>query len=259
MKTSLALIPPISVAGHYLKERNCFLLLPHLLWDDDYHFYAKKARRPDTLIILDNGAFEGVDISNERLIKLAIDYEVNEVVVPDVMADAARTLERLQTFYDVVVPLLENVPTPKRYMVVVQGTSLGECADFITTLSTSTCAQYVTTLGLPRHLLDTTQDKFIRLKLAKHIRHWYDKRYTMHFLGVNPVWPAEVGYLHQYQVRSVDTSMPFVFAYHKRRVGTDTPRLERPRRYFDLRENQLDEEKLAYNVFRMSRWVEDGI
>lgn len=260
MKTSLALIPPTSIAEDYINERSCFLLLPHLFNCETYQDYARKVQETDALTILDNGAFEGIDVPNHHLVKLANLYEVDEVVVPDVMKNAAETLARLQTFYDTVMLMRDqHTRTPKQYMAVVQGTTLGECADFISALSTSSSVQYVTTLGLPRHLLETTQDTRVRLKLAKHIRHWYGRRYAIHFLGASPLWPAEVGYLHEFEVRSIDTSMPFVYAYHKSKIGPTAPRHERPEGYFELQEHELDEEKLTYNVFRMSRWVEDGI
>jgi hypothetical protein len=258
MKTTLALIPPISMAEQFI-NRDCFLLLPQLLQAETYQRYVDKISRTNSLSILDNGAFEEVKILSDTLVQLASEHEVDEIVVPDVMKEAAGTLEQVQNFYNSIVKLHGKAHTPKQLMAVVQGVSLGECADFISALSTCVGAQYVTTLGLPRHLLDTTQDIRVRLKLAKHIHHWYGKRYMVHFLGASPLWPAELCYLNELKVRSVDTSMPFVYAFYGEKVRALGPRLERPTGYFDLTPQQVDEEILTYNIRTLDKWVQNGL
>jgi hypothetical protein len=258
-RTQLALIPPISVAEQFVTGRDCFLFLPQLFWSVTYQHYVHQANKTDSLTILDNGAFEGAGVTSDTLVQLSVENGVDEIVVPDVMREAAGTLELVQSFYASITKLQGRVSTPKQLMAVVQGVSLGECVDFISALSTCVGAQYVTTLGLPRHLLDTTQDIRVRLKLAKHIRHWYGKRYMVHFLGASPLWPAELCYLNELEVRSIDTSMPFVYAYYGKKISALGPRLERPPKYFELAEHEVDKKTLAHNILALDKWVQNGL
>ena len=91
MKT--AYIPPIP----HLKDfgvGDFHLILSHLLDDPEYREHYKEQRARGAWLLLDNSAHEdGQGADAEKLIYQALDLDVQEVVVPDVLDNADGTLE----------------------------------------------------------------------------------------------------------------------------------------------------------------------
>jgi hypothetical protein len=168
------------------------------------------------LSILDNGAFEGDVFNGVDLVDMADYYGIDEVVIPDVLGEADQTFARLRDFVDDVD---SNVWMQRRFMVVVQGKTFDECRRFIddvVALRGDYLLPGIRTFGIPKHLVETTTPKdwrvaqSIRLRLASYIRAQFGDAFDIHFLGATS-WLGELTHLNPFGVRSIDTSLPYVF------------------------------------------------
>lgn len=91
MKT--AYIPPIPHLKDF-GEGDFHLILSHLLSDQEYRDHYLDQRKRGAWLLLDNSAHEdGRGADAEQLMYQALDLDVQEVVVPDVLDDADATLE----------------------------------------------------------------------------------------------------------------------------------------------------------------------
>jgi hypothetical protein len=249
--TELALIPPFSLADDFVDEVYYMYLAP-LLGNAIYDRYVWRTTTRLSHNILDNGAFEGEPVPDDRLMLLATSSGLlDEVVVPDVLGDVVGTLEKVRQFESVVKSA--GAHAPKHYMGVVQGETYTECVECIEQL---TEYSYITTLGIPKHLLATVGPKEIRLMLAAYIEERYKRRLSTHFLGSSPIWPSELREAARFNVRSMDTSMPFVFAYYNQRIQDDISFscMERPPKYF-LQPKSAFNNVLWDNISIMRRWA----
>lgn len=139
---------------------------------------------------------------NEDLIMLANKFGADELVIPDVLGDRMGTLRKTVDF--LAHPAVEL--WQKNLMAVVQGTTWADwkdCIDFYVN------EPRITTIALPR-LLTRHGGQYTRLTLAEEIANKSTK--AVHCLGAS-AWVEEVYYLNvQSIVRSLDTSLPYVFA-----------------------------------------------
>jgi hypothetical protein len=239
--TSLALIPPHEYALASINKDQTYLFLPQFLGDTDYKEYVKTARNTARWTILDNGAFEGATIDGLDLVSLASYYSIDEVVVPDVLGDAEATLRSLGTLIEDLDP---DEWHNRRYAVVVQGTSYDECCSFIdrvVMMKNTYALSGLKTFCIPKHLGKTTYGNeitrsTIRLRLANYIHSKHTDRFEVHFLGAMPNYIGELAHLQTYNVRSVDTSMPYVYAlaYEDLPKWKTPPDIERQEGYFDM-------------------------
>lgn len=248
----LALIPPYMHIGAIM-HTDYQLLLPQCLNEDRRYVRAyTRARRNGHYLILDNGVAEGNDTTVEELHDLAASMMVNEIVVPDVMKDTENTLLNAHAFS-------EDLPSPRdikfNYMGVVQGSSIGECQDCIHGFS---ALKYITTLGIPRHLLTTIGEE-ARIDLVNCIRNYYDNRFEIHLLGMNPTFTDElISFGRAYRmagVRGIDTSAPFNYALANTLMSKTNVAVARPTDYF---EQYVDPDTRAIssaNIAIMKDWV----
>lgn len=244
----LALIPPYENAN-IIQHTDYQLLLPQCLENNRYVHAYRRARRNGSYLILDNGAAEAVETSPEDLMERAHEMMVNEVVVPDVMGDGAATLEAALAFSVHTCPQFN-------YMGVVQGSSWGECMDCIKGFST---LQYITTLGIPRHLLDISED--MRVTLVDHIRLKYGDRWQLHLLGMNRKYTNElISYGRAYRmwhVRGIDTSAPFIYAFNGTPLTSHGTILERPENYFERSISYMDTTYINLSIMKL--WVSEHV
>jgi hypothetical protein len=242
----LALIPPISRIDDIFRS-DYQLVLPNIDSIDYYEHYRTARRRGD-YIILDNGAAEGAMISNRLLEDLATDLMVNEVVLPDVIADADNTKLAVENF----APFADHV---FNYMAVVQGTTWDECIDLVEYYNT---VDWITTIGIPRHLIETIESPEIRAALAQHFYDAYGPRFMIHLLGTAP---SVINELHKHHtafeyahVRGVDTSAPFNYAWGGFMVARDNV-VPRPEGYFQMPLSEIRNGLLEENIKTMQEWV----
>jgi hypothetical protein len=155
------------------------------------------------------------------LIKTARYIRADEIVVPDIMGNAQKTIALAYKFE-------AFAESNMNYMGVVQGKNIAEIIKCATALS---FLEYITVLGLPRVLANTIH-RDIRVNFCESLRDMYDRQLPIHCLGSSED-PAEVMSLARTQARSIDTSVPFVAAYKKQHINLFAYD-KRQKNYFDL-------------------------
>lgn len=250
--TQLALIPPLCMSDDFT-EGECFLYLPQLMGSATYDRYVWRSNTKLAYTILDNGAFEGVETTPLSLLEMAKNLNVDEVVVSDVLGDFSGTIKAVHHFERMTAALRARMTYSPSYMGVVQGDTMQKCFACVNELIDT---PLITTIGLPKHLVRTVE-KTARISLTAYIRRKYGD-YPIHFLGGAPQWPEEILYAARRGVRSMDTSMPFVYAYHKDNIFEASGRHvvhERPPEYFRLPKARYPEVYVDTNVKTLQRWA----
>lgn len=116
------LIPPIPLLQLFASDQPYDLLLAHLCDDPRYReFYIQKRQlNPKAYFTLDNSAHEMTEGQGiDRLMSLATDLQVNEVVLPDHLFEAEKTLHNLERALAYLS--LDHRASLFRYMIVPQG------------------------------------------------------------------------------------------------------------------------------------------
>ncbi len=258
----IAFIPPHSLL-HYTERTNYQLYLPHLIKDINYfNTYLKYCSREEQFVILDNGAAEDETLTSLDLVALAMRMRPDEVVIPDVIGDMRATIAAAEAFWFDVIPAKEFTPLPFSLMFVAQGQTFLE----VMKSANWACQQdWISTIGIPRHLVTTLGDPLARVRVANVIQgHNYSKQ--IHFLGGNPEFPTEVEFLsdpkvtNQRNVRGMDTSMPFNYAYMGEYVYEESVSvIKRPEGYFSLPDKAFNSEALTLNVEYFLQHHEQGV
>jgi hypothetical protein len=252
--TSVALIPPFCFlrdTGH----RALHMFLPECLEDEvQQKEYDSIPRLPGTHILLDNGMFEegGKPINTETLLHLAGKLRVNEVVLPDVRDSRALTCEAVVHF---LKTYREETSYRLMFMAVVQGENFADrCA---TIRSLADIVPPGTVLGFPRLL--TRESPKARLELMEWTVSTYGARFRLHMLGMSREWPGELKRAAQQfgpRLRGIDTSAPFIYAYHGRTVRPQwEDKTERPADYFNLPADAFPRDLVRYNTHVLDSWI----
>ena len=212
----------------------------------------RKARRDGSFIILDNGAAEGLVYDSATLHAYAANLMANEIVVPDVLGDAPATFALAETFAG-------TISEKFNYMGVVQGANVDELIWIVQQYSQMS---WITTLGIPRHLLTSMQGLIgarARVVVAKYLHDTFPGRFKVHLLGTNPAHITEVwDYRNEfslYGVRGVDTSAPFNYAFANQPMQANV-NVDRPANYFSLTADKFDPAYLELNFLRLKKAAE---
>jgi len=233
----VALIAPGSLQ-HLSVNRKFEMIIPEGVHHDSrYKTYFSHEGRSDKYTMLDNGAFEQAQVTDHNLLELAAMYQVDEVAAPDVIGDVYQSLNKLESF----LYMIESYQDFQlRIMAVVQGQNLRECKSFITYIASTQHANTTWTLAFPKHLVKTTGHFDARLRLIRWTQREYNHLFQIHALGYN--YPGEVQGLAGLGVRSLDTSAPFIAAYHRYSLQNQSeidPRSTIPD-YWNLPADQFD-------------------
>jgi hypothetical protein len=172
------------------------------------------------LVILDNGAAEGQRAKNGTINRFAANIEADEIVLPDVLGSRSETLSKVHEYFRYT-----KWNPGLRYMGVVQGDSISHAKQCIRDYAelqvrrspeSPQVLQPIKTLGIPRRLLEVTNQMSVRIDLANWILGEFGVRFDIHFLGASSLWAQEVKFAAKYagHIRSIDTSLPFVFAHY---------------------------------------------
>lgn len=243
----LALIPPIPELRYDEPKRNYHLMLPQLVGDKDY---AKKYKVlcESNFVMMDNGAAEGLMLSDKELLDLAHEFKPAELVLPDIIADALGTIEVIRGFLST-----RRTLAGIDFMAVAQGRSIIEVKRMIEVVAE---IDRVATIGLPRHLVKTLRSNAARLDMARWIQKKYQKRFAIHLLGAAPQWPGELFFARELGfVRGMDTSMPFNYALRGLILSDDYRNVTRPDNYFSTEFNAEQNILARRNVSAMNQWA----
>lgn len=248
MKT--ALIPPFEMLGDVWKS-TYQLMLPQLIGNKQYaDTYRALCADPNQYVILDNGAAEGVPTDMATLYKIAYEYGVNEVVLPDKIGTYA---ESLDATLGALRWLAEHSSpnAPFKYMAVIQGTTIAEMQHFLDGVRWCDDHRRVTVWGIPRHLLLTTGNTAIRLQFAEHMLGGRD---IFHLLGTNPIWVREASYASVLpNIRGVDTSAPYVYGSAHAPMNAFLVH-KRPKDYFEKKYTSTQRGAMKDNVKDYLGW-----
>lgn len=242
----LALIPPTSMLWQ-TESQSMHLLLPEVMSHPTMDAFVARVHGYK---ILDNGAAEGATVSINRLHMLCALGMFNEVVAPDALGDAAFTLSSAQSMQH-----FKGLLPDMNIMAVVQGHSLAEVMKCYTALY---YMDWIDVIGLPRDL-NVRFGRESRAQLASSLNNdpGFNKK-PLHCLGSYYLWPEEIKYLREIPiVRSMDTSLPYVFGYHMLTFDDAVPpNISRPPNYFEWEPDDAQREVINQNVERYTKWAE---
>lgn len=245
----VALIPPIDQLWH-THQTDLQLMLPQLLHDPEYRsVYERHLSNPNQYVIMDNGAAEDRQMSNEELVAIVDDLFPQELAIPDVLGEADATLAKAIMFLEDYSDYFEDSPTKLGY--VTQGANYKEIIETVDYLMRSRWADSIEVFYVPRLLVPRFHDLRTRVKVANILAKY--KR-PIHLFGAAPTFLEEVRIAANTNIRSIDTSAPFVYATYNESITNMLP-LNRPENYFDV---VLDEEQrmiAADNVHTYLKWA----
>lgn len=233
----------VEVPIHHLKDfddlQDYIFILAHLCTNPTYKEYVKSSKK---LKILDNSAFElGGSVDPIFLCDLAEELGVDVIVVPDVLNNTSETLKATEKFYTEFLRRKSKVKT----MIVPQGYDLSEFCMCLYKMLVFPFdivgVSYVTPPGL--------DPESQRLKKVEYVVNITSK--DVHLLGLcRPSFLFE--YKKYVQIKSIDTSLPVVYAYYNKAFTSTSFKEERPSSFFDIKfsDEQLELAKRNITVFK---------
>lgn len=199
----VAILSPANVLEQYSGLSTYHLTLAHLYDDPRYRkFYNDRHSRGD-YIILDNGANEGVNFDDHRLVAMASEGNCAEVVAPDHPRDGFVSTNRTLAFSAQYRTMLRERGV--RIMGAPQGKSLSLWLHNFHLLR-----HHVDTIGVSK-VCEQMDEITCRLELVAMIAQY---GHTIHLLGADQRLSDVFGYTKYSNVRGVDTQKPFSGGCH---------------------------------------------
>jgi len=198
-----AVISPTAGLERYAKLSKTQVVLSQINQQEYLDFY-KKRREADDLIILDNGAYEGMTLPIDNL-KACIEwYDPQVVALPDFYLQSWRktwhaSIHFLDMYYD---------KFPDQQWLYVPQSTPGDLHGFISSYQEAAEDPRITWLGIPRCLpLHITDNPLARVEFAQLVRSQHP-RLRLHAFGMVNGDVHELPYLAAAGVNSVDSSAP---------------------------------------------------
>lgn len=229
-------------------------------WVLEYPTYAKQLRKGSSYILLDNGTFEGEQVSYAQLNKACANLGADEVILPDVHGDPGETLRLSWSTLGKIAS--------KRVMFVPQGTTCKEWEQCLRAWITkwdeaSWGASYSLAIGITS--LRRTRGKRspqVGTRVGLLERYFsFNLPYPLHLLGVpdpKEFATSELAEARAMGVRGVDTSLAFALGAHQRLLTPHALKvhLGEPKRHESL---QTQQRRLVYlNQRILQEWVNTG-
>jgi len=209
---------------NYMLLGDMFLCLPQYF---DFEPYVEFLREHNYFKILDNGAAEGERVDADRLLECAKLINANEIIIPDVMLDAEKTIKLLKEFMSTVS---EREKYEYSWMAVIQGKTPEEWINcYKTYINTQEIYRFVNTFGVPKSVAETFKEITGKTSISENRPHALtqlllrDNMFFIrqfHLLGLGH--PSELPMLPRRVVRSVDTSLPFLFGKQRKQLKFHT-------------------------------------
>jgi queuine/archaeosine tRNA-ribosyltransferase len=241
-----ALIPPKGYEHTALEsDIHLVLPLPPLRKNMAYIATYAAARLRGDYIILDNGCAEDQLVTGEVLMQFAKRIGAHEIVAPDVMSNAAATLEATNTF-------LDAFPEAADYniMAVLQGVTQNERSFLLDQFAKT---EAITAIGIPKVLSSKYHSK-VRLDTVEYILNKYPGRFQIHLLGLNSHFPNEIAITPFKGVRSMDSAQPYKLAEVGASMNTSNAWATRRIGYFTDKK-EVDPRVLAGNIQIFKQWA----
>lgn len=225
----VALIPPISL----LEDTNrtqMQLMLPHLLYNPKYaNVYSGHCLNPNQYVIFDNGAAEHKRPHAPELFGLCTRYRPQEFALPDAMGESDVTHDMGKAFLRKYGRQLVDLNVKIGY--VATGKDLFDAMEGLDRFI-GHFASFVDTIYIPR-LLVRAHHLTARVEMAMAIHEKFGEAFEIHLFGASRWYPGEVRVASRYPfIRSIDTSIPYCFAFDGRPLRPRTQQVTRPQSYF---------------------------
>ena len=239
----VAIIPPLGNTG--LAEGDYHLILPQHIDHLRRTAYKLFYQTTSGYKILDNGAAENKLMKNDDLMGIARMLSVDEIVVPDILGDAAASYQLAKQFEPYALD-----HSWFKYMGVVQGRDRAEIAQSVHMLMD---LEYISVLAIPRHLCQKVS-RYERFDIVYAMGTDIAERFeAVHFLGSSG-WPKEVVLLADLPLaRGIDTSYPTYMA--QMGYGLAEPWCPRPKKYFKTALIDEKEELARDNIEQYRMWA----
>jgi hypothetical protein len=256
----VALIAPLDMINQQFTT-DVQLMLPQIKHPDYVKEYREMQQRGDT-IILDNGAAERVNTTGTELLKIAHQYKVSEVAIPDTLGNAVKTLDQADHFFryfPLSITTLHKVHGTQ-FGVVAQGDNWAASMALVDAVMERDYSHLIDIVYLPKLLLNDG-DRYARIRLAEMINTKYNERLVIHLFGANKSWPMEVNFIAMQApfVRSIDTSLPFAAAMQGVRLSTNASegmKIGRAEDYFESHMPYEQKVLAAQNIATYLEWAQ---
>jgi hypothetical protein len=239
----IANIYPIANQAHYKKEA-VVMILAHLVKKG---LYKPKSFSESSYIIMDNGLFEGEQVSTnlQDLIDLADNsgIKIDEIVIPDCMGNFEQTYK----MFEESLPTIRKYQDRYRFMYVAHHKSLEELA-----VSFDLIGRYKELpicIGIP---------KYSKYRTGSAARDIYASSYnSIHFLGLSETFGNLSSVKHL--VRSCDTSQLCIAAKYHHENSNILNYKRAKNEIIDLEHDVIDKSKLARVITKQKELYENGI
>jgi hypothetical protein len=196
------------------------------------------------LKILDNGAAEGYSTPAYELHSLADRIDATEIVVPDTLGNADKTIHQAMDFADFRDPNYD-------YMGVIQGRSAEEVSWCITQWLSM---KWVEVIAVPRILVHNLY-MTARVDIIETLCDKFSNRFrAIHALGSSS-WIPEVIAIRAAGARSMDTSMPAVIGIQERFLS-DGQYFSRAADFFTWNATDAQEKCILDNCRTFINWAQ---
>jgi hypothetical protein len=263
-----ALIPPIPDL-HKFGTGSFHLLLSHLFKSQEYREHYKKMRANGAWLVLDNSAHEnGAGEMSEVLLKQALYYNAQEIVVPDVLDDGESTIETGREALDAWFPRTGTSPLDglnPQLMYVPQGKDYADWKECLRNLigmhkyvakKNNVRANFTIGISKDYEVWDGGIARLIRDDVEPIVR-GNQQGVQVHLLG----WGRQLwclrGIAKEFPwIRSTDSAKPFVYAWKGIELDSmqdPPPYPTRPPGYFFRKLTKKQIEIASSNVHTFTR------
>ena len=236
-KIKLCFITSIPGLSTYAQLSNMHMSLAHLVVEsDEYATFYKWQGHSGNFVIMDNSAFEfesqGRGVPQDMVIEAANKINPNEICVADMLFDGKATIEAVDDFMKFVKKYHPYLIGNVKFMAIPQGNSEDEWLDCYEALVTRRDINTIgfSKLSIPESFYGNHKESFncteARIKvcdfLVTHNMEPYRFDKETHLLGSDNGGVSELRYYYHRRyndwIRSNDTSMPFVYGLHKKKI-----------------------------------------
>lgn len=238
-----------------IRDKQYHMCLAHLVKENEKYrqFYFEKAMSKGHFVLMDNGAAEGSQLSNEELLECYSWIMPDEIVLPDTLCDKDDTIRKM---YEAINFFVHKNKVGYRLMAVPQGANLEEwkqCAEEMVK------NPYINSIGVSKFLQMATKDDCVRYHAVQFISKMIEKykRYDIevHLLGCSePLRFVNLIAKTFPFVRGCDSALGYLYAQAGQHPFADT---ERPAgeidfiggKGFSTLDNTLAEIELSLDIF----------
>lgn len=206
----------------YIENDPFQMTLAHLFDDEEYFNHYKNELAKGNFVIMDNGAFEGADLSNEEIYELYLRLKPTEVVLKDILLGGDESFEVTKESYE----FFKDKNIDAKLMAVPQGNTIDEWkANALKIIDLG-----VDTIGIPRVVARLYEGA--RLDAAKFVRD-NDLDIEIHLLGAAEDFKETKNVLDKVNIRSMDTSLAFMINKEGLEISLES---KRPNKSIDFNE-----------------------